>query len=91
MSGTGIVNGYNRTVSILTSRSLIAGMAAAAVAAVLSSHPVRSQSQPFAPEVDEFVRTYLKSGGDKLTNWVQGETDLAAGRRRFARSSRSTA
>ena len=39
----------------------------------LSSPPVRSQSQPFTPEVDEFVRTYLKGGGDKLTNWVQGD------------------
>ena len=32
---------------------MIAGVAAAGLAAVLSSHPVRSQSQPFAPEVDD--------------------------------------
>lgn len=28
---------------------------------------------PFTPAVDEFVTIYLKHGGDKLTNWVQGE------------------
>src|SRR5687767_12901689 len=38
-----------------------------------SDATVRPQSPPFSPDVDEFVRTYLKSGGDKLTNWVQGE------------------
>src|SRR6185503_12198411 len=46
-------------------------VAAAGLAVVLGSQSGRSQSQPFAPEVDEFVRTYLKNGGDKLTNWVQ--------------------
>ncbi len=59
--------------SILTSRSLIAGVAAASLAVLCGSPAVRSQSQPFAPEVDEFVRIYLKGGGDKLTNWVQGD------------------
>ena len=38
-----------------------------------SDAAVRSQSRPFTGDVDEFVRTYLKSGGDKLTNWVQGD------------------
>ena len=37
--------------------------------------PLSSRSpRPFTPEVDEFVAIYLKTGGDKLTNWVQGET-----------------
>ena len=52
---------------------MFAGVAAVGLAVVLSSHPVRSQSQPFAPDVDEFVRIYLKGGGDKLTNWVQND------------------
>jgi len=29
--------------------------------------------RPFSPEVEEFVAVYLKTGGDKLTNWVQGD------------------
>ena len=33
----------------------------------------RAQSRPFSREVDEFVTIYLKHGGDKLTNWVQGD------------------
>ena len=28
---------------------------------------------PFSPDVKEFVAVYLKTGGDKLTNWVQGD------------------
>ena len=40
----------------------------------MSSHGVRGQSRPFTPEVAEFVDIYLKTGGDKLTNWVQGQT-----------------
>src|SRR5688572_28187742 len=51
----------------------MAGVAAAGLAVVCSSHPIRSQSRPVAPDVDEFVRIYLKNGGDKLTNWVQGD------------------
>jgi putative membrane-bound dehydrogenase-like protein len=38
------------------------------------SHTVPAQSRPSTPEVDEFVRLYLKAGGDKLTDWVQGQT-----------------
>ena len=56
-----------------TSRYVIGALTLTGLAVVLSSPPVRSQSQPFTPEVDEFVRTYLKGGGDKLTNWVQGD------------------
>ncbi len=53
---------------------LIGGVAAAALAAGCSS-PAAQQPKPgpFTPEVDEFVAIYLKAGGDKLTNWVQGE------------------
>jgi len=29
--------------------------------------------RPFSPEVEEFVAVYLKTGGDKLTSWVQGD------------------
>ena len=51
------------------------GVAMAALAAGCSS-PAAQQAKPkpFTPEVDEFVAIYLKTGGDKLTNWVQGET-----------------
>ena len=51
------------------------GVAMAALAAGCSS-PAAQQPKPspFTPEVDEFVAIYLKTGGDKLTNWVQGET-----------------
>ena len=52
-------------------------MAAAAVTALAagsSSHAVRAQSRPFTPDVEEFIQLYLKTGGDKLTNWVQGQT-----------------
>ena len=54
---------------------LMGGVAMAALAAGCSS-PAAQQSKPrpFTPEVDEFVAIYLKTGGDKLTNWVQGET-----------------
>ena len=37
--------------------------------------PATQQEQkPFSPEVEDFVAVYLKRGGDKLTNWVQGDT-----------------
>ena len=42
--------------------------------AATSAHDAIGQSRPFTPEVEQFVETYLKTGGDKLTNWVQGET-----------------
>jgi len=50
-------------------------VAAAGLAGLLAAmaHGVGAQSRPFNPEVDEFVRIYLKNGGDKLTNWVQGD------------------
>ena len=49
-------------------------LAAAAVLAATTAHDAMGQSRPFTPEVEEFVDIYLKTGGDKLTNWVQGET-----------------
>ena len=50
------------------------GVAMAGLAAGCSS-PAAQQAKPrpFTPEVDEFVAIYLKTGGDKLTDWVQGE------------------
>ena len=51
------------------------GVAMAALAAGCSSPAAQQpKPKPFTPEVDEFVAIYLKTGGDKLTNWVQGET-----------------
>jgi putative membrane-bound dehydrogenase-like protein len=55
-------------------RWLIAGVAAAALLIGLSSHAAQQTPWPFTPEVEEFIETYVKVGGDKLTNWVQGET-----------------
>jgi putative membrane-bound dehydrogenase-like protein len=62
------------SISFSSTRWLIAAAAVTALSAGSSSHPVRAQSPRFTPEVDEFVRLYLKTGGDKLTNWVQGQT-----------------
>ncbi len=61
------------SLSVGSTRALIA-LAAAAVLAATSAHDAIGQSRPFTPEVEQFVDTYLKTGGDKLTNWVQGET-----------------
>ena len=61
----------------------------AAVAVALSSgwnSPAAQQKPgPFTPEVEEFVKTYIREGGDKLTDWVQGETapDAQTTRRAF--------
>ena len=51
-------------------------LVAVAAAALLWSAPsdvVHAQSRPFTRDVGEFVDIYLKNGGDKLTNWVQGQ------------------
>lgn len=45
----------------------------AAVLAGCSARVVRPQSWPFTPDVEEFIETYVSVGGDKLTNWVQGD------------------
>ena len=45
-----------------------------AVLALMAAGLLQAQDQaPFTPAVDEFVTIYLKHGGDKLTNWIQGE------------------
>jgi putative membrane-bound dehydrogenase-like protein len=48
----------------------IAGLLAA-FTLLAAQQPAHS---PFTPEVEEFVSIYLKTGGDKLTNWVQRDT-----------------
>jgi putative membrane-bound dehydrogenase-like protein len=53
---------------------MIAGVAAAGLSAVCTSRAAQKDSRPFTPEVEGFVDIYLKTGGDKLTNWVQGQT-----------------
>jgi putative membrane-bound dehydrogenase-like protein len=54
-------------------RWLIAGVAAAGLL-IGSSSRAQQTPWPFTREVEEFIETYVKVGGDKLTNWVQGET-----------------
>ncbi len=54
---------------------LIGGVAVAALVAGCGSSAARQpDSRPFTPDVNEFVSIYVKTGGAKLTNWVQGET-----------------
>jgi putative membrane-bound dehydrogenase-like protein len=61
----------------------------AAVAVALSagwnSPAAQQKPGPFTSEVEEFVKTYIREGGDKLTDWVQGETapDAETTRRAF--------
>ena len=55
-------------------RSLTASLTAAALLAAWISLAAQQASEPFTPEVEEFVKIYLKTGGDKLTNWVQRDT-----------------
>jgi putative membrane-bound dehydrogenase-like protein len=55
-------------------RWLIAGVAAAGLLIGVSSRAAQQTPWPFTPEVEEFIETYVKVGGDKLTSWVQGET-----------------
>ncbi len=50
----------------------MAGLAAAGLIAGCLAQAAQEPA-PFSPEVEEFVSIYLKHGGDKLTNWVQGE------------------
>jgi len=65
------------TLRVLSDASLRRLPAAIAVAGFLAAVAWRGlgaqQSAPFTPEVDEFVRTYLETGGDKLTTWVQSD------------------
>ncbi len=66
-------NRWFASLPVGSTRALIA-LAAAAVLAAASAHDAIGQSRPFTPDVEQFVDTYLKTGGDKLTSWVQGET-----------------
>lgn len=59
--------------SIDSTRWSAARLALAGLFAVCSSPAAQQDSKPFTPEVQDFVAVYLKEGGDKLTNWVQGE------------------
>ena len=54
-------------------RWLTAGTAAAALVAMFGSLAAQQPRSPFTPDVEKFVDTYVKEGGDKLTDWVQGE------------------
>ena len=53
-------------------RRLIASLVAAGLLIGFSG-AAQQTPWPFTPEVEEFIETYVKVGGDKLTNWVQGE------------------
>ena len=59
--------------SIASTRRSAARLAIAGLFAVCSSPAAQQEPTPFTPEVHDFVAVYLKEGGDKLTNWVQGE------------------
>lgn len=59
---------------IYSTRWMMAGVAVAGLLAGCTSRAAQQDSKPFTPEVEDFVAIYLKTGGDKLTNWVQGET-----------------
>jgi putative membrane-bound dehydrogenase-like protein len=63
---------------------LIAGVAAAILCAGLTSRAGQRATVPSTPEVEEFVKIYVKQGGDKLTTWVQGETASSADETRRA-------
>ncbi len=56
----------------LFTRRALAGLAAALL--VCTSPAAQQEPAPFTPDVEEFVSIYLKTGGDKLTNWVQRDT-----------------
>ena len=66
-------NRWCASLPVKSTRWLIALAAAALLAAACARDAMR-QSRPFTPDVEEFVGVYLKNGGDKLTNWVQGQT-----------------
>jgi putative membrane-bound dehydrogenase-like protein len=56
-------------------RWLIAGVALALVVAGFTpGAAVQRAPEPSTRDVEEFVKIYVKQGGDKLTNWVHGDT-----------------
>ncbi len=56
-----------------STRWVVAGLAVAGLFAGRSSPAVQRAPAPFTPEVEEFVKIYVREGGDKLTTWVQGQ------------------
>lgn len=62
------------TVHFSSTRWWVAAGVAGFVAACTLGAEQQPGSSPFTPEVEEFVSIYLKTGGDKLTNWVQRDT-----------------
>ena len=60
--------------NIYSIRTLIAGLAVASLLAGCRSRAEQKDPSPFTPEVEKFVDIYVKVGGDKLTNWMHGET-----------------
>jgi len=61
-------------VHICSMRSSISAVAVAGLLAACGSLAAQRQPWPFSREVDEFIEIYVKVGGDKLTDWVQGQT-----------------
>jgi putative membrane-bound dehydrogenase-like protein len=61
-------------VRICSTRWVIAGLAVAGLVAGCILQAAQQGSRRFTPEVEEFVELYVKTGGDKLTTWVQGDT-----------------
>jgi putative membrane-bound dehydrogenase-like protein len=57
-----------------SARWLMAGVAVAGLFCGFTARAVQRAPLPSTPEVEEFVKIYVKEGGDKLTNWVQGQT-----------------
>ena len=63
-----------RFVRIRPGGRLLGVVAVAALATcTMPSAQQQQPSSPFSPDVKEFVSIYLKTGGDKLTDWVQGD------------------
>jgi putative membrane-bound dehydrogenase-like protein len=48
-------------------------VAVAGLFATYFAHATPQEPAPFSPDVKEFVATYLRTGGDKLESWVQGD------------------
>ena len=65
---------FSTVKTIYSTRWFIACVAMAALFAGCSSREMHPAPAPFTPDVEEFVEIYVREGGDKLTNWVQGET-----------------
>jgi putative membrane-bound dehydrogenase-like protein len=58
---------------IYSTRRVVAGVAVAGLLVAYTSRATQQDPRPFSPEVEEFVAIYLKTGGDKLTSWVQSD------------------